>query len=114
MIPAPQQMEGPAMKTLLRPAVALLLLAGLGLSGLACDDGRDVVIVDDGFYELATIENQSPDAIVVEPFGDFLYPGEAVDYDLGYDAVHIIVVRDFDGLVLLETDLVAGDVWIIQ
>ena len=102
------------MKALLRPAAVLLVLAGLGLSGLACDDGRDVVIIDDGAYALATIENQSPDAIVVEPFGDLLYPGEAVDYDLGPDIVHIIIVRDFDGLVLLDTNLAAGDVWIVQ
>ena len=102
------------MKALLRPAAALLLLAGLGLSGLACDEGRDVVIIDDGGYALASIENQSPDAIVVEPFGDLLYPGEAVDYDLGPDIVHIIIVRDFDGLVLLDTDLAASDVWIVQ
>lgn len=102
------------MRTLLRPAAALLILAGLGLSGLACDEGRDVVIIDDGGYALATIENQSPDAIVVEPFGDLLYSGEAIDYDLGPNLVHIIIVRDFDGLVLLDTDLGAGDVWIVQ
>ena len=102
------------MKKLLRPLAALALLAGLGLSGLACDGGGEVVIVENGVYAFATIENQSPDAIVVEPFGDLLYPGEAVDYDLGPDIVHIVIVRDFDGLILLETDLAAGDVWIIQ
>ena len=102
------------MKKLLRPLAALALLAGLGLSGLACDGDGEVVIVENGVYVFATIENQSPDAIVVEPFGDFLYPGEAVDYDLGPDIVHIVIVRDFDGLILLETDLAAGDVWIIQ
>jgi hypothetical protein len=99
----------------IRLLVALSILAGLGLSGLACDDGgHDVVVIDDGGYALATIENHSPDAIVIEPFGDYLYAGEAIDYDLGPDIVHIIVVRDWDGLVLLETDLAAGDVWIIE
>ena len=105
------------MRSIMRPLralAALALLAGLALSGLACDGDGSVVVVDDGAYALATIENQSPDAIVVEPFGDFLYPGEAVDYDLGPDYVHIVIVRDFDGLILLETDLAAGDVWIVQ
>ena len=103
------------MKKLVRPLAALVVLAALGFSGLACDGYSDgVIIVDDSGYLLATIENQSPDGIVVEPFGDFLMPGEAVDYDLGPDIVHIIVIRDFDGLVLLETGLAAGDVWIIQ
>lgn len=102
------------MNRLIRPLVVLSILAGLGLSGLACDGhGYDGPIYDDG-YALATIENHSPDAIVIEPFGDYLYPNEAIDYDLGPDVVHIIVVRDFDGLVLLDTDLVAGDVWIIE
>jgi hypothetical protein len=107
-------MEALAMKRLLRAAAALLLLGGFGLSGLGCDDSRDVVVIEDDAYALASIENHSPDAIVVEPFDDYLSPGEAVDYDLGPDIVHIIVVRDFDGLVLLETDLAAGDVWIIE
>jgi hypothetical protein len=98
----------------LRALAALGLLAGLALSELACDGNGSVVVVDDGGYALASIENQSPDAIVVEPFGDYLLPGEAADYDLGPDIVHIIIVRDFDGLVLLETDLAAGDVWIVQ
>jgi len=101
------------MKKLLRPLAAVLLLAGLGISGLACD-GDGTVIVHDGPYGLATIENHSLDAIVIEPFGDFLLPGEAVDYDLGPDVVYISVIRDFDGLVLLETELVAGDVWVIE
>ena len=102
------------MKKLLRPLAAVVVLAGLGLSGLGCDgDGSTVVVYDDG-YALATIENDSPDAIVIEPFGDFLLSGEGVDYDLGPDIVHITVIRDFDGLVLLETDLMAGDVWVIQ
>jgi hypothetical protein len=98
-----------------RLLVALSIFAGLALSGLACDDsGHDTVIYDHGGNALATIENHSPDAIVIEPFGDHLYAGEAIDYDLGYDVVHIVVVRDWDGLVLLETDLAAGDVWIIE
>ena len=99
------------MKKLIRPLAALVVLAALGLSGLACDGDSEVIA--SGFL-LATVDNQSPDGVVVEPFGDFLAPGEAVDYDIGPDVVHIIVVRDFDGLVLLETDLIAGDVWIIQ
>ena len=105
------------MRSIMRPLralAALALLAGLALSGLACDENGNVIVVEDGAYALATIENQSPDAIVVEPFGDFLYPGEAVDYDLGPDIVHIVIVRDFDGLILLETNLAAGDVWIVQ
>ena len=103
------------MKKLLRPLAVLVLLTGLGLSGLACDGEGGYVVYDDvGGYALATIENQSPDSIVVEPFGDWLLPGEAADYDLGPDIVHIIVVRDWDGLILLETDLIAGDVWVIQ
>jgi hypothetical protein len=106
-------MEGLKMKKLLRPLAALVLLTGLGISGLACDGGGGYYDQGGG-YGLARIENQSPDTIVVEPFGDWLQPGEAVDYDLGPDIVHIIVVRHFDGLVLLETDLVAGDVWIVQ
>jgi hypothetical protein len=100
------------MKKLLRPLAALVIVTGLGLAGLGCDG--DGYVIDDTGYLLATIENQSPDAIVVEPFGDLLFPGEAVDYDLGPNIVHTIVVRDFDGLILLETDLVAGDVWIIN
>ncbi|MBN1918459.1 MAG: hypothetical protein JW889_11155 [Verrucomicrobia bacterium] len=103
------------MKALIRPLAILGLLATLGLVGLACDDGgRDVVVIDHGGGGIASIENQSHDAIVVEPFGDYLLPGEAIDYDLGWDIVHVVVVRDFDGLVLLETNLAAGDVWIIQ
>ena len=103
------------MKKLIRPLAALVVLAALGLSGLACDGTSDgIIIIDDSGFLPATVENQSPDDVVVEPFGDFLAPGEAVDYDIGPDVVHIIVVRDFDGLILLETDLVAGAVWIIQ
>jgi len=101
------------MNKLMRPLAAIVALTSLGLAGLGCD-GDGYVIVDDSGYLLATIENQSPDAIVVEPFADLLFPGEAVDYDLGPDIVHIVVVRDFDGLILLETDLRAGDVWIIE
>lgn len=108
------------MKPRLRPLAArryvaiVGLLAALGIAGLACDGTSGDVVIYDGLSALATIENQSPDTVVVEPFGDVLFPGEAVDYDLGGDIVHTIVVRDFDGLVLLETDLAAGDVWIIQ
>jgi hypothetical protein len=103
------------MKALLRPLAVFGLLATLGLLGVACDDsGRDVVVTDYGDGGIATIENNSPDAVVIEPFGDLLLPGESIDYDLGMDSVSIVVVRDFDGLVLLETDLVAGDVWIVE
>jgi hypothetical protein len=110
-------MEGTTMKDILRPLralAALAVLAGLAFSGLACEGDGSVTVFDGSTYALASIENQSPDAIVVEPFGDYLQPGEAVDYDLGPDMVHIVIVRDFDGLILLETDLGAGDVWIVQ
>jgi hypothetical protein len=103
------------MKALLRPLAVLGLLATLGLLGIACDGAsRDVVVIDHGGGGIASIENQSPDAVVIEPFGDLLLPGEAIDYDLGPDIVHIVIVRNYDGLVLLETNLAAGDVWIVE
>jgi len=104
------------MKSLLRPLAVFGLLAALGLLGIACDESgnHDVVVIDHGGGGIASIENHSPDAIVVEPFGDLLLPGEAIDYDLGPDIVHIVIVRDYDGLVLLETNLAAGDVWIVE
>jgi len=99
----------------LRPLAVIGLLAMLALIGIACDDnGRDVVVIDHGGDGIASIENNSPDAIVVEPFGDLLLPGESIDYELGPEIVHIVIVRDFDGLVLLETDLAAGDVWVVE
>ena len=52
--------------------------------------------------------------IVIEPFGEVLYPGESIDIDIGGDVVYVTIYRDYDGLILLQTDVIAGDVWVIQ
>jgi len=83
----------------------------LGISG-GCHDGDDgVVIIED---DVVTFVNDFGEPIVVQPFDVVLVHGDAVDFDIGNDIVHAVVFREADGLVLLDTDVEAGDVWIIQ
>ena len=90
------------------PAILLVGIASVVLIG--CEDDYDYIV----YYDYATIENQTPWDVWVEPYDILLMPGESVDIDLGPYIEHIVVVRDVDGLVLLETDIAAGDYWIIE
>jgi len=90
----------------------------LGLSLLAivfmatgCNDNGSAVVVADS---IVTFSNDTVYTIVIAPFNTVLYPGDVVDIEIEDDIVHVVVYRDIDGLILLETEVVAGEVWIIQ
>jgi len=92
------------------------ILLGLGLATITlivsgCSGNSDYLVIDD---DVVTFVNDYGEIIVIEPFGEVLYPGETVDIDIGDDVVYVTVYRDFDGLILLQTDVVSGDVWVIQ
>ena len=92
------------------------VLLGLGLAVITlivsgCSGGSDFLVIDD---DMVTFVNDYGEIIAIEPFGEVLYPGETVDIDIGNDVVYVTVYREFDGLILLQTDVMAGDVWVIQ
>ncbi len=74
-------------------------------------DGSSSIIVTD---EVVTFINDTDYAIVIDPFDAALSSGGVVDIEIGNDIVYVVVFRQFDGLILLETDVAAGDVWVIQ
>ena len=88
-----------------------LVLVAIMLIGIGCDNNGDVIYLDDDYV---TFVNDYGESIIVEPFGTLLYPGGSVDIDIGNDIVFVTVIREFDGLILLETDVEGGDVWVIQ
>ena len=99
------------MKNLVR-FLPLLLLLGITATLLAgCGGGGHTHYYEDYYI---TIVNDSPWSIVVEPWGVFLVPGDSWDVDVGYDVVRVIVVRDFDGLVLADVDMARGDVLVVH
>jgi hypothetical protein len=65
-----------------------------------------------GYY--ITVINDTPWAVYVEPFGFLLGPGDRVDAEVGYDYVRVVAVRHFDGLILADVAMRAGDVLVIQ
>jgi len=65
-----------------------------------------------GYY--ITVINDTPWTVFVEPFGIHIHPGDAADIEIGYDAVYVVVVRDFDGLVLTEGTMTWGDVLVVD
>ena len=91
----------------------LAILGGILALGLisGCDDGDDSVAIQE---DLVTFVNEYGQPIVVQPFGAVLVNGEAADFDIGGDIVHVIVFRESDGLVLLEVDVEGGEVWVVQ
>ena len=88
------------------PATLALLLFAMG-----CDDDDDHVYAGD---DIVTFVNEYGEAILIQPFGTVLDHGDAVDFDINGDIVHVVVFRNFDGVVLLDTDVEGGDVWVIQ
>ena len=52
--------------------------------------------------------------VALDPFGLFLSPGDTVDIEVGPDYVRVVVLREFDGLVLADVDMVSGDVLVVQ
>ncbi len=85
--------------------LSLLLLLGTTAILLAgCGDGEHVYHGD--YY--ITVVNHTPWDVYVEPFGVFLPPGGVLDQPVSYDVVHVMVIRDFDSLLLAELDMVAG------
>ncbi len=100
------------MKSLVR-ILAVFLLLGTAASLLGgCGDGDHHHDMVEDFS--ITVINDTPWDIFVEPFGFLLAPGDTVDIDVGYDVVHVIAVRHFDGLVLAELDMVRGDVLVVH
>jgi len=99
------------MKSLLKILPLLLLLATTGVLLTGCG-GDDVYVYRDGYY--ITIINDTPWDVFVEPFGFLLAPGDSVDADIGPDIVRVVAIRDFDGLILADIDMVTGEVLVIQ
>lgn len=92
--------------------VALLLLLGTAAVFLGgCGDHHDHVVVYD--YHV-TIINDSPWDVFIEPFGLLIAPGDRMDVDVGYDIVHVIAIRHYDGLILAELDMARGDVLVVE
>ena len=88
-----------------------IIISAIALIVSGCSGDGEVLVIDD---DVVTFVNNYGEIIVIEPFGEVLYPGETVDIDIGNDVVYVTVYRDFDGLILLQTDVVSGDVWVIQ
>ena len=99
------------MKSLTR-IIPLLLLLGTTAVLLAGCGGYDSYYYHDDYF--ITIINDSPWDIFIEPFGVLLAPGDTVDFEVGYDIVHIIAWRDFDGLILAELDMAEGEVLVVE
>ena len=97
------------MKTSVRILSLLLVLGTTAVLLAGCGHGRHYY---DDYY--ITIVNDSPWDVYVEPFGLFLSPGEQVDVEVGYDVFHVIVLRNFDALILAELDVASGDVLVVS
>ncbi len=98
------------MKNTLR-ILSLFLLLGMTailFAGCGHDDHWDY----DAYY--VTIINDSPWDVYVQPFPLFLAPGERADVEVGYHVFRVVAIRNFDGAVLAEVDMVAGEVLVIQ
>jgi hypothetical protein len=93
--------------------LSLMLLLGTTAAQLAGCGNDDVYVYRDGYYYI-TIVNDSPWAIYVEPFGIFLGPRDTADIDVYYDYVHVVVFREYDGLVLADLDMAGGDVLVVD
>ena len=94
---------GHVMLVILGSVLALGLISG-------CDDGDSVVIYED----TVTFVNDYGEPIVIQPFDAVLFDGESIDFDIGGDIVQVVVFRESDGLVLLEVNVEAGEVWVVQ
>lgn len=98
------------MKKLVR-ILPLVLFLGIAAGFIAgCDDHHHYEYYD--YY--ITVVNDTPWDVYVEPFGFLLAPGDRVDADIGHDYVRVVAVRYFDGLVLADVAMGAGDVLVIQ
>jgi hypothetical protein len=97
-------------KNFIKTVLALALLGATATLLAGCHD--DHYVYRDYYY--ITVINDCPWAVVIEPFGVLLSPGDRVDFDIGYDVVHVIAVRAFDGLILAELDMVGGEVLVID
>ena len=95
---------GQVMLVIFGSALALGLISG-------CDDGSDTVVI---YEDMVTFVNDYGEPIVIQPFDAVLFDGESIDFDVGGDIVHVVVFRESDGLVLLEVDVEAGEVWVVQ
>ncbi len=93
-------------------ALPFLLVLGITATVLSGCGNDEVHVYHDGYY--VTVINDTPWDVFVEPFGFLLAPGDVVDAEIGYDVVHVIALRHFDGLVLAELDMVRGDVLVIH
>ncbi len=92
--------------------VSLVLLLGITATLLAgCGSGDRCCLVYDYYI---TVINDTPWGVFVDPFGLFLSPGDTMDIEIGPDYVRVVVLREFDGLVLADVDMVNGDVLVIQ
>ena len=95
---------GRVMLVILGSVLALGFISG-------CHDDHDSVVIHE---DRVTFVNDYGEAIIVQPFDAVLFHGESIDFDIGGDIVHVVVFREHDGLVLLEVDVEAGDVWVVQ
>jgi hypothetical protein len=92
--------------------LSLLLLLGTAMTLLGGCGNDDYCCATYDYY--ITVINDSPWVVFVEPFGIFLNPRETIDIEIGYDVVRVLVLRDFDGLILAELDMVSGDVLVVH
>jgi hypothetical protein len=95
----------------------IILLAFLPLLITGCDGGGGgAVVVEEGVvYAPATIENNSPDDLIVssDMFGDiFLPPGSAVDLDVGPNVDRALIY--INGVFFEEIFVASGDVVIFE
>ena len=98
------------MKKLLKVLPLVLVLGAAATFVAGCHDGHHHEYYD--YY--ITVVNDTPWDVYVEPFGFLLAPGDQVDADIGPDYVRVVAIRHFDGLVLADVTLAAGDVLVIQ
>jgi len=98
------------MRTTVKILSLLLLLGATATLLQGCGRGDHYLAYD--YY--ITIINDTPWTVFVEPFGLLLVSGDRVDVEIGYDFVRVIVLRDFDGMILAEVDMVSGDVLVVD
>jgi hypothetical protein len=98
------------MKKTVRIVSLFLLLGMTALLFGGCGD-RDHWYYDEYYV---TIINDSPWDVYVQPFPLFLAPGQRADREVGYHAIHVVAIRNADGVILAEVDMVGGDVLIID